>query len=370
MVDLCGGYMRLAFAVVPLMLAAPVVQADVVDLFPGAGTVRVADGTTGRVVGVTSVNRAAGTVGAVIDARDRFGNSVRVNRVLKVVPEMVARFGRTCLSPAGAARCAAVGAITAAAAYAGYDLVNGWFQRPATESGECASDWIFLTDSNGTLVKTLPGLPCIEKKSNYWVYKSPGPSGAADAWRSPDVQPTVQKEVFYTTWGDQTTPIPGDIWSYKRTWAKTDVQAEPATSGEISDAEFSDLVLSDPASLQIEPGVYPDIFEPISIEETATQPGEGTDIQPELDPETATDLITVDEVPRDVIDLRLFYDWGDGWLPRQCPAATQIPVLGEMFSMDYGALCQMIEGTVAPVLRLLAIFGFLSIVIVGVGRNG
>ncbi len=71
-----------------IALTAPV-HADVVELFPGAGTVRVANGTTGRIVGVTSIDRTARTVGAVIDARDRFGNAVRVNRVLRVVPDAI-----------------------------------------------------------------------------------------------------------------------------------------------------------------------------------------------------------------------------------------------------------------------------------------
>jgi hypothetical protein len=368
MVDLRRRCLLRTVATVSLITLTAPVHADVVELFPGAGTVRVANGTTGRIVGVTSIDRTARTVGAVIDARDRFGNAVRVNRVLRVVPDALARFGRTCLSPAGAARCAAVGAITAAAAYAGYDLINGWLQRPSTATGECPRDWAFLPGPDGTRVKTLQGLPCIEKKTGYWVLKTAGPSGAADSWRTPEIPPSVQRGIFYTTWGDLNSPQPGDLWSYKRNWARGEQQVEPENGGEISDAEFADMVLSNPAAMQISPGLYPDIFEPVTVDETAPNPGEGTKPNPDPDPEAQTDLASMADVPRDVIDVRRFYDWGSGWLPRQCPAPTVIPIMGQDFSIDYTTLCGLIESAVAPVMRLLSLFGFLSIVIVGVGR--
>lgn len=369
MVDLRGGNFWGALVAVSLIALAAPAQADVIELFPGAGTVQVANGTTGRIVGVTSVDRTARTVGAVIDARDRFGNAVRVNRALRVIPEALGRFGRTCLSPAGAARCAAVSAITAAAAYAGYDLINGWLDKPAVPAGECPSDYIFLP-LNGGSVKTFPGLPCVKKYSSYWIFRTAGPDPTVAQWADLGSTPTVQSDVFYTTWGAPSTPLgPVDIHGYRRSWSQNEVRAEPATGGAISDAEFVDLVLSDPAALQISPGLYPDVFEPITVDETAPDPGEGTQPEPELDPEAATELIDMSAVPTEVIDLTKFYDWGSGWLPRQCPTPTVIPVMGQNFSVDYGTLCGLVESTVAPVLRLLALLGFLSIVIVGVGRS-
>ncbi|QFI54692.1 hypothetical protein [Aeromonas simiae] len=367
MVDLRGCCLLRTVAAVSLIALTAPVHADVVELFPGAGTVRVANGTTGRIVGVTSIDRTARTVGAVIDARDQFGNAVRVNRVLRVVPDALARFGRTCLSPAGAARCAAVSAITAAAAYAGYDLINGWLEKPAVPAGECPSDYVFLP-LNGGSVKTFPGLPCVKKYASYWVFRTAGPDPTVAQWADPDSTPTVQSNVFYTTWGAPSTPLgPVDIYAYRRSWLQNDVRSEPLTGGAVSDAEFADLVLSDPAALQISPGLYPDVFEPVTVDETAPNPGEGTNPSP--DPEAQEDLITMSDVPTETIDVRRFYDWGSGWLPRQCPAPTVVPVMGQNFSIDYATLCGLIESAVAPVLRLLALFGFLSIVIVGVGRS-
>lgn len=367
MVDLRWRSIGGAVAVVSLIAVTAPVHADVVELFPGAGTVRVANGTTGRIVGVTSVDRAARTVGAVIDARDKFGNAVRVNRVLRVVPEALARFGRTCLSPAGAARCAAVGAITAAAAYAGYDLINGWLEKPAVPAGECSSDYIFLP-LNGTNVKVFPGLPCVRKYSSYWVYRTAGPDPKVAAWADPGSSPTAQYNMYYTTWGAPSMPLgPVDIYAYKRSWAQNDVRFQPGNGGAISDAEFADMVLTNPSALQIAPGLYPDIFEPVSVDETAPNPGEGTNPDPE--PDAPTDLASMADVPRDVVDVRRFYDWGDGWLPRQCPSPTVVPIMGAEFAIDYTTLCGLIVSAVAPVLRLLALFGFLSIVFVGVGRS-
>ncbi len=187
---------RSILAALPLIALTAPVHADVVELFPGAGTVRVANGATGRIVGVTSIDKTARTVGAVIDARDRFGNAVRVNRVLRVVPDALARFGRTCLSPAGAARCAAVGAITAAAAYAGYDLINGWLQRPSTATGECPRDWIFLPGPDGTRVKALQGLPCIEKKPAIGSSKPLAPVAQRTAGAPPRSHPVSSAGSF------------------------------------------------------------------------------------------------------------------------------------------------------------------------------
>lgn len=369
MVAVCRGCHWSILAAVSLIALTAPVHADVVELFPGAGTVRVANGATGRIVGVTSIDRTARTVGAVIDARDRFGNAVRVNRVLRVVPDALARFGRTCLSPAGAARCAAVGAITAAAAYAGYDLINGWLEKPAVPAGECPSDYVFLP-LNGSSVKTFPGLPCVKKYSSYWTFRTAGPDPTVAQWADPGSTPTVQSGVFYTTWGAPSMPLgPVDIYAYRKSWSQNDVRSEPLTGGAISDLEFADMVLSNPAAMQISPGLYPDIFEPVTVDETAPNPGEGTKPNPDPDPEAQTDLASMADVPKDVIDVRRFYDWGSGWLPRQCPAPTVVPVMGQNFSIDYATLCGLIESAVAPVLRLLALFGFLSIVIVGVGRS-
>ncbi|MCR3892525.1 hypothetical protein NUK31_05515 [Aeromonas caviae] len=367
MVDLCGRYLLRTVVAVSLIAVTAPVYADVVELFPGAGTVRVANGTTGRIVGVTSVDRTARTVGAVIDARDRFGNAVRVNRVLRVVPEALGRFGRTCLSPAGAARCAAVAAITAAAAYAGYDLINGWLEKPQQLAGECPSDYVFLP-LNGSNVKTYPGLPCVRKYSSYWVYRTAGPDPTVAQWADPGSTPTAQYGMFYTTWGAPSVPLgPVDIYAYKRSWSQNDVRIQPGNGGAISDAEFADMVLTNPAAIQISPGLYPDIFEPVSIDETSPSPGEGTNPDPET--EAPTELVSMADVPRDVVDVQRFYDWGTGWLPRQCPSPTVVPIMGSEFSIDYTTLCGLIVSAVAPVLRLLSLFGFLSIVILGAGRT-
>lgn len=368
MVDLCGRYLLRTVVAVSLIAVTAPVYADVVELFPGAGTVRVANGTTGRIVGVTSVDRTARTVGAVIDARDRFGNPVRVNRALRVVPEALGRFGRTCLSPAGAARCAAVTAITAAAAYAGYDLINGWLEKPAQLAGECPTDYVFLPHDGGGSVKTFPGLPCVRKYASYWIFRTAGPDPKVAAWADPGSSPTAQYNMYYSTWGAPSVPLgPVDIYAYKKSWATNEVRTQPGNGGAISDSEFADIVLSNPAAIQISPGLYPDIFEPVSVDETAPSPGEGTNPDPET--EAPTELVSMADVPRDVVDVQRFYDWGTGWLPRQCPSPTVVPIMGSEFSIDYTTLCGLIVSAVAPVLRLLSLFGFLSIVILGAGRT-
>lgn len=364
MVDFRVGGLLCALAFVPSLSFA----GDVVN-FPGAGTVKLTNGGVGRIVGATALDANAKTMSAVIDARDKFGNSVRVTRALKAVPSALGRFGRSCISGgvSGAFRCTAYAAIAAAAAYEGYDIINGWLTQPGQSYGQCPTSLTQLDGPNGTKVMTWVGIPCIDTRySSKSTYYSNVDSEELRQWATTVTGPTNR---WYSTWESPDTPIDGQTWTYVRSFSSTVPNIAPPTSArELTDSEFADLVFQDPSMLQIEPGLYPDVWEPVSVEEVNPDPGEGTNPNPEPDP-SPEDMIDMTQVPEQTIDLSTYFDWGSGWLPKTCPAPVSFPIMGESFDFNYDTLCSSISTYVAPMIRFVAIMVFLNILIGGGARE-
>lgn len=336
---------------------------DVVN-FPGAGTVKLTNGGVGRVVGVTALDSNTKTATAVIDARDRFGNSIRVTRTLKAIPSALGRFGRSCISGgiSGAFRCTAYSAIAAAAAYQGYDIVDGWLTRANQGYGECPTNLKPLDGPNGTKVMTFVGIPCYDsRRKNSAKYYSNFDSQEFRNWSTQVGGPYNR---WYSTWDSPDVPVYGEIWIYSRSFSSSypDV-GPPVSAGELSDSEFADLVFQDPSMLQIDSGLYPDVWEPISINEVNFDPGLGTNPEPE--PEPVLDMIGVDQIPEQTIDLSSYFSWGSGWLPKTCPAPVSFSIMNETFEFKYDTLCSFITTYVAPMIRFVAIMIFLNILIGG-----
>lgn len=276
-----------------LALAFGAQASNVVD-FPGAGTVRLTNGYTGRIVGATALNPSTKTMSAVIDARDKFGNSIRVTRALKAIPSRLATFGRSCLSPQGALVCAAAAAITTYAAVEGYEVINGWLGKEnyVGDLTECPTSTTRFDDvwspeaGQEITVYAFGPLPCVVTRySNKTIYHTPdSPQSRPDLvdWAGSlnSVVETKDRWLFAAVSG---APYRGNYFTYTRYGSYLDVPLKPAFE-EMTDDEFANLVFQDPSMLQVQPGVYPDVWEEVSVDEVSTNPGEGTNPDPETLP--------------------------------------------------------------------------------------
>src|SRR5690554_5058302 len=102
-----------------LYLFSFVAFADVVDIEQwrqSSNTVTMKDGNTARIVRIESLDTSTRQANAVIDAKDRFGNTRRKNVTLRVAADKFKQYARSCYrSPVQCAASAAIGtaAITA-----------------------------------------------------------------------------------------------------------------------------------------------------------------------------------------------------------------------------------------------------------------
>ena len=352
--------------------------------FPNAGKVHLSDGTYGRVVGVTAFDSNNKTVSAVIDARDKFGNPVRIKRALKAIPSSLARFGRTCIRGgySGLFQCAAYSAIAAAAAYEGYDIFDGYLSSSKFSNGECPSDLVPLENADGKTVVTWVGIPCTDTSySSKVVHYTDRPNSDLASWATSPSW-TVSINRWYAPWSSPSSPRYGTLYVYNRQLGhSSDVENDvPVVQRELTDSDVAELVFRNAESLQIDSGLYPNVWEPVSVDELNENPGEGTLPDPDgslgsdnsLAPDSgleAEDMVTVSDIDETVVDLTSFYDWGSGWLPKSCPAPVSFSLSGGTFEFSYSVLCSSVSTYVAPMIRFVAIMMFLNILIVGGVRD-
>lgn len=343
-----------------LYFASQIAFANVVN-FPNSNTVPSTSGSTAKLVGVTSINGASRTASVVIDARDRFGNKMRLFKTATFNPAKIKEYAKTCLTNPVA--CAAASALTAALVYYGYSISpDGTIVLPGNAGSytKCVDKPVPI-DGSG-VANALGPLPCALGPNWAGIFSlytlEPMPA-------SPNLVQVQQMNGFYFVGESQ-----GHYGVHYQNYYNAEPRIESDTQP-ISDEQLAEIALQNPALIQIAPGVYPDIFNPLEI--TETLPEESIPTQPEPDPEEDPaaepeyeEMIAMDAIPEYTIDVSSYFDWGAGWLPKSCPPPVVQNFLGKPFAFDLSLTCEAIADYVAPAIRVFAIFVFLGIVIGGV----
>jgi hypothetical protein len=329
--------------------------------FSNTNTVPTTSGGTAKLVGVTSINGSSRTASVVIDARDRYGNKIRLFKTATFSPAKIREYAKTCLTNPVA--CVAASALTAALVYYGYSISpDGTIVLPGNAGSytKCVDKPVPI-DGAG-VANALGPLPCALGPNWAGIFSlytlEPMPA-------SPNLVQVQQMNGFYFVGESQ-----GHYGVHYQNYYNAEPRIESETQP-ISDEQLAEIVLQNPALIQIAPGVYPDIFSPLEI--TETLPEESIPTQPEPDPEedTAADpeyeeMIGMEAIPEYTIDVSSYFDWGYGWLPKNCPPPKVQSFQGQQFSFDLSFACETIADYVAPAVRVFAIFVFLGIVIGGV----
>lgn len=321
---------------------------------------------TAKLAGVLSVDKSSRTASVVIDARDKFGNPLRLIKTATFNPLKLRSYVKTCVTNPLA--CVAVAAIGSAILYYGYTLTTDGKIMINVAGGSyplCVGKILSYANAGGAVSASGP-TPCASASAfNGTVFvfsKTALPS-------SPRLLSTTTTTGYYYTSDTQTEAKYGTRYKQQFSTAQT----IPATSTEISDAQLMDTLLGDPATLQIASGVYPDLFDPVSIPETATATDVGT--LPEPDPATDPnseyeEMVDMPQVPEQTINLNTYFSWGSSWLPKSCPTPQRlIEMNGQSFDFDYSLLCSTIQNYISPFVRFTAILAFLTIVIGGARAN-
>src|SRR5690606_22108459 len=124
-------------------------------------------------------------------------------------------------------------------------------------------------------------------------------------------------------------------------------------------------------NLQIQPGLWPDIFSNIDFDIAPPSTGNNPPNSPEnpsIHPDTPDDLIHVagsmPDIPRPRVDLSTVFYHGQGWLPKECPPNQ---IIFEKFDLDfsYGILCQIISDYISPFVLLISGIAIFTIILRG-----
>lgn len=339
-----------------------------------AGTVMTTSGHRATVVGVTDLDVGTRRGRLVIDGLDRFGNKIRVFKSAAINAGKLRAYAALCIrNPIGCAAAVGASAIIAAA---GWDIIDGQNGTPTiitgtSTTGTCPSNRVSVPDSGGTYRSTWIGIPCLDRNiQTKLVYHTDTPTAwLRDEWAT--TTPTVRTE-----WVAQTELGPAyqvQITAYTRAITATTPEMDPAPGVEVTLDQMADVFL-EPELLQPEPGLWADIWEPVTITETAAEEdfdpidptggdnGGATD-DPTADPDYQDDseLLGMDAVDHEIVDLSGFLDWGSDWLPNTCPAPVMI--LGHQFT--YTQACQITADYIAPMVRVSALIMFLLIIFRG-----
>lgn len=369
------------FTALALPVTAYSQAAEVIKL----GTVRTQNAKEARIAAVKAIDPVTKKVTAVIDARDRFGNPVRITRQLTPIRSRVAQYAKQCIGRGGwtgVAVCAAIPAITAAAAYYGYEYLNGQVLYPNTgHMDECSTDTITVRYGEGVnITGVIPGIPCVDTRYSTRIrYKTDMASDAHSEWalHSPIITSTNQKFLYWSAFdksqikskvleaeSQQTLPVSiGDLYTYTRNVTAENPAVMPSIEAlPLSDADYEKLVFHNPEmGLQVQPGIYPDVWEAINVDEIA----EGTDepIRPDVDSDDYD--MGMDDIPTEDVDLFEFLSWGDGWLPKKCPEPVVFPIFDKNFHFEYDIACDIAEDYISIFMRLMGLVSFITIVFGG-----
>lgn len=342
-----------------LYFVAQIAVANVVN-FPNTNTVPTTSGNTAKLVGVTSINGSSRTASVVIDARDKFGNKMRLFKTATFSPSKIKEYAKTCLTNPLA--CAAASALTAALVYYGYSITpEGMIVLPGNSQSypQCVDKPVPINGSG--VANAIGPLPCALGPNWAGIFSlytlEPMPP-------SPNLIQVQQMNGFYFINESQ-----GHYGVHYQNFYNAQPRIESETQP-ISEEQLAEIALQNPALIQVAPGVYPDIFNPLEI--TETLPEDAISPQPEPDPQEDPaaepeyeDMIGMDAVPERTVDVSSYFDWGYGWLPKSCPPPKVQSFQGQQFSFDLSFACETIADYLAPAVRAFAIFAFLAIVIGG-----
>ncbi|MCA6061678.1 hypothetical protein HUF18_17995 [Thalassolituus sp. ST750PaO-4] len=337
--------------------------AEVVS-FPNTNTIPTTDGNTARLAGVTSISSSNKTANVVIDARDRFGNPIRVFKTANFNPGKLRTYVTTCVK--NPVSCAASAALTSALIYYGYTLTSdGRIVLPGSSGSyqECLEKPV--EDVNGGVSTALGPIPCASGPNwagKYVLYTfQPQPQYPGLPWN--EDLPNGVVRLYGMVYSDSLA----ELKTYYQNWYDTQPEQE-AQEQPVSDEDVAAAALANPSHLQISPGVYGDVFDPISITETASDTDFGNEPQ-DPDPEPTEPMIGMDYVEEKTVDLSEYFDFGVGWLPKTCPADKDLLTIGDKtFTFEYGTLCSLLTDYASPFIRFGAVLSFIAIIFGGI-RN-
>lgn len=309
-------------------LASAAVEINVVPL---------ANGTYGKVVGITNIS-PSGSATAVVQAKDKFGNLVNRSRTLTANPAKYGAWARTAMRRIPAVQIALAAAAVAAGylvtqttdefGQVGYDIYKPGSSLPGLDV-ECPTNSVSVPNPSGVgNVQAFIPTPCYNTRySNYREYWTTEPSAELQVWAGSNSPNVV------TRWQSTSVSIPPTqkpTYIYKRGISasnpenKPTVQRVPATDSDLTTWGFQS-----PDSVQEAPGKFPDVWNPLPWEETAsddevvnppTQPGESTE-DPDYDP-CEGDCADSSDLDHSVLDLSSYLKWGRagclGSVPHRC----------------------------------------------------
>ncbi len=171
----------------------------------------------------------------------------------------------------------------------------------------------------------------------------------------------------FVTWANPMVPRNAPLWVYGKGVTTDPIPQPEGEAQPLSDEALADLLLTDPARLQIEPGVYPEVWQPVDVADATDSevgneenPDESTDEQPE-------EMIDMTTVTTEVVDMSSYFNFGSGWLPKTCPGREVLAeVQGQPLEFDWSLMCDMARGYIAPFMRVIAVFSFLGILFGGI----
>lgn len=331
--------------------------------FPNTNTVPTTSGTPAKLIGVTSIDTANRAANVVIDARDKFGNKIRVFKAASFNPLKIRQFVTTCVRNPVA--CVAASAISTALIYYGYTIKpDGMIVLPGNSGSypTCVEKTVPYA-SGGSIFANGP-MPCGKPPVNgkYLVYSALEPLPA-----SPYLVSTVKLNgAYYLPSGTGYSGV-----NYQN-WYSSEPKLDTAEIA-ITDQALEDIAIANPKNIQITNGIYPDIFNPVEINETVDPTKIPT--TPEPDPANSDqsndesqyeEMVDMNAVPESTVDISKYFSFGSGWLPKSCPAIKQLAnIHGQAFYFDYSNLCGLITSYVRPFIRFIAVMSFLAIVLGG-----
>lgn len=349
---------RCLFVTGCLLLVAPVANAQ---FNPGSrNEVYTIDGKTGRVIGINTLTPNGNAV-AVVQGKDKFGNLVTRTKSLVI--------NRTKLTAMFRSFPARLGVLSAVAQIAGYYLQDGAFIKdhglPEGQYPNCPTSTVMVELPDGSRVQAAIPVPCMDRRY----------SDRTSIW-SPVADPSLQEfhnaqgsPTRVTRWNGRSTQgmYNPEYFIYQRNHPRLGT-GEPRPSPEskvpASTEEILDWVSKNPLALQ-EPDGWLDVWDPVDFDDTASEEEiKNPPKTPEIpDCVPGTDGCDIGEGSLNLADR---FSFGSGWLPKTCPAPHQIPVEAPFFSKTFefrwDPLCGFLTDIGSPIIRMLAIVAFLTIV--------
>lgn len=342
----------------------------------------LSNGTYGKVVGVSNIS-PSGTATAVIQAKDKFGNLVNRSKTLTVNATKYGTWARTAMRRIPAVQVALAAAAVAAGylvvqtedefGEVGYDMYKPGANLPGLDV-ECPTNSTAVANPSGVgNVQAFIPTPCYSTRySTYREYWTTEPSTELAEWSVPNSPNVV------TRWQSSSVSVPPTqkpTYIYKRGISASNPEQKPvSTRVPATDNDLATWGFQSPDSVQEAPGKFPDVWNPVPWEDTASDdeivnpPAEPGIEDPDFDP-CDGDCADSADLDHSALDLSSYLKWGEGWMPKQCPA----PVLIYEFSntpdgqgwFDFSYICSVMVDFVSPFMRIAGLFFFVRIVVGG-----